>query len=53
MVGGQPYASYGCLKYLWGNVPAIDVLNLEANEGADYANPIAVNFAGKRSDPAA
>lgn len=34
-------------KYLWGNTPAGDVLNLERNEGLSYADDIALLFAGK------
>jgi hypothetical protein len=34
-------------KYLWGNVPAIDVLQLGQNEGIQHADDIALLFAGK------
>jgi hypothetical protein len=27
---------FGPKKYLWGNVPAFDVLNLKDNEGVTY-----------------
>jgi len=37
---------FGAGKYLWGNVPAIDVLRLEQNEGEDYTGNIALLFAG-------
>lgn len=33
-------------KYLWGNIPAIDVLNLEQNEGASYDKNMNLLFAG-------
>ncbi|KAF2714991.1 hypothetical protein K504DRAFT_395900 [Pleomassaria siparia CBS 279.74] len=32
-------------KYLWGNVPAIDVLQLGRNEGSQHADKIALLFA--------
>jgi len=41
------YETFGGTKYLWGNMPAIDVLNLKHNEGVDYANTIELLFAGK------
>ncbi|KAH8674391.1 hypothetical protein BGZ60DRAFT_468760 [Tricladium varicosporioides] len=36
---------FGGSKYLWGNTPAVDVLNLERNEGIDYKEDIALLFA--------
>lgn len=36
-------------KCLWGNVPAIDVLQLESNEGVDYGKQLNLLFAGKFS----
>lgn len=39
--------SFGGKKYLWGNVPAIDVLNLRDNEGMDYTGNIRLLFGGK------
>jgi hypothetical protein len=38
--------SFGKKKYLWGNVPARDVLCLEENEGARYEQPLNLLFAG-------
>jgi hypothetical protein len=38
---------FGGSKYLWGNTPAVDVLNLERNEGIDYKEDIALLFAGQ------
>ena len=38
--------SFGGRKYLWGNVPALDVLQLRYNEGEDYAKPLPMLFAG-------
>ncbi|KAL2219085.1 hypothetical protein M432DRAFT_653989 [Thermoascus aurantiacus ATCC 26904] len=36
---------YGMNKYLWGNMPALDMLNLERNEGSEYAGTLDVLFA--------
>jgi hypothetical protein len=41
---------YGAEKYLWGNVPALDVLKLAENEGAEYAEDISLLFAGELSN---
>lgn len=30
---GPPLASFGSLQYLWGNVPALDILKVKHNEG--------------------
>lgn len=38
--------TFGGGKYLWGNTPALDVLNLEQNEGVAYGNDMALLFAG-------
>jgi len=38
---------YGNNKYLWGNVFAIDVLQLKQNEGHHYHQCLALLFAGK------
>lgn len=40
------WTSHGRQKYLWGNVPAIDLLNLQRNEGVDYAEDLRLLFAG-------
>ncbi|KAL8792020.1 MAG: hypothetical protein Q9195_005361 [Heterodermia aff. obscurata] len=45
MGDGPPMATFGNLNYLWGNVPAFDVLNLEKNEGVGYAKDIDLCFA--------
>jgi hypothetical protein len=37
---------YGGGLYLWGNVPAIDVLRLSDNEGARYSDDIELLFSG-------
>ncbi|CAH0056152.1 unnamed protein product [Clonostachys solani] len=36
---------FGGSKYLWGNVPAIDVLRLDKNEGVSYDKELNVLFA--------
>jgi hypothetical protein len=38
---------YGGDLYLWGNVPAIDILRLPDNEGAGYSDDIELLFAGQ------
>ncbi|RYC56871.1 hypothetical protein CHU98_g9335 [Xylaria longipes] len=38
-------AMFGAVKYLWGNVPAIDVIQLDQNEGVDFQSPINLLFA--------
>jgi hypothetical protein len=45
-----PYTRFGGTKYLWGNMPAIDVLALGDNEGKDYANDLSLLFAGVSSN---
>ena len=32
--------------YYWGNVPAVDLLNLPMNEGEEYSNPMAFLLCG-------
>lgn len=39
--------------YSWGNIPAIDVLNLKNNEGIDYQEDLSLVFAGTIYDPSA
>ncbi|KFY92810.1 hypothetical protein V500_04013 [Pseudogymnoascus sp. VKM F-4518 (FW-2643)] len=41
----NPHNPFRSGKYLWGNTPALDVLQLEQNEGLDYADDIALLFA--------
>ena len=41
--------SFGKGKYLWGNMPAIDVLRIERNEGRDFGGDLWLLFAGKCS----
>lgn len=33
-------------KYLWGSTPAVDVLQLESNEGTRYDGDLRLLFAG-------
>ncbi|KAK1490750.1 hypothetical protein CCUS01_14345 [Colletotrichum cuscutae] len=42
---GPPQVTYGAGKYLWGNVPAFDVLRLGANEGVSYDEQLRLLFA--------
>lgn len=37
---------FGGKKYLWGNIPALDVLQLGLNEGFNYGRPLSLLFAG-------
>lgn len=40
--------SYGRQKYLWNNVSAINLLNLQQNERADFTEDFRLLFAGTR-----
>ncbi|KAI0379388.1 hypothetical protein F5Y04DRAFT_290284 [Hypomontagnella monticulosa] len=40
-----PMTIFGTHKYLWGNVPAIDVIQLRKNEGEKFSGPLHVLFA--------
>ncbi|KAK4237717.1 hypothetical protein C8A03DRAFT_44438 [Achaetomium macrosporum] len=44
-VGGGPGVQFGGKKYLFGNVPALDVLQLGSNEGGNYGGPLRLLFA--------
>ncbi|KAL2293460.1 hypothetical protein FJTKL_05361 [Diaporthe vaccinii] len=45
-VGDGPLqVAFGGRKYLWGNVPAFDILQLVANEGEAYDRPLRLLFA--------
>lgn len=37
---------FGNKKYLWGNVPAFDLLRLDANEGSGYNGDLRILCAG-------
>ncbi|KAL8392720.1 hypothetical protein RB595_002781 [Gaeumannomyces hyphopodioides] len=44
--GGQPFTPFGFVnKFLWGNVPAIDVIKLQSNEGVVLKQDLDVLFA--------
>ena len=38
---------FGGTRYLWGNVPAFDVMNLGGNEGLGFEKDCRLLFAGK------
>ncbi|OCK75946.1 hypothetical protein K432DRAFT_419507 [Lepidopterella palustris CBS 459.81] len=44
-VDGSPVQPFGSIKFLWGNVPAFDVLRLQSNEGEAHEGPINLLFA--------
>ncbi|OCL12153.1 hypothetical protein AOQ84DRAFT_420874 [Glonium stellatum] len=47
-IGDDPSPNqYGGKQYMWGNMPAIDVLNLKRNEGSDKDRDYALLFAVK------
>ena len=41
------YVSHGRQKYLWANVPALDIIKLQQNEGVNFAGDLRLLFAGK------
>ncbi|KFY35595.1 hypothetical protein V494_05774 [Pseudogymnoascus sp. VKM F-4513 (FW-928)] len=43
--GGETQVQFGGTKYLWGNVPSLDVLQLRSNEGNDYKGQLRLLFA--------
>lgn len=44
---GPDLQTFGHLNYLWGNIPAIDVLNVGKNEGEMYGGDLDILFAGQ------
>lgn len=40
---------FGGTKYLWGNTPAVDIIQLEKNEGLEYREEMSLLFAGRSS----
>jgi len=42
-----PMTPFGSKKFLWGNLPAIDILQLPANEGSNHQANLNVLFAGQ------
>jgi len=45
-MGGPPATIFGAKKYLWGNVPAYDIMQLASNEGKAYSEDLRLLFAG-------
>ncbi|KAM0286534.1 hypothetical protein ACHAO9_008162 [Fusarium lateritium] len=45
-IGENNQKKFGGSKHLWGNVPALDILRLEDNEGKDYKKKLNLLFAG-------
>ncbi|KAI0479855.1 hypothetical protein F4859DRAFT_451626 [Xylaria cf. heliscus] len=41
----QIQTHFGTPRYLWGNVPAIDIIQLGKNEGVDFQGPMRILFA--------
>jgi len=51
-IGGPSYQTFEKKeKYLWGNMPAIDVLRLEDNEDTNYDQDFHLLFAGTSGAP--
>lgn len=46
-VNNEPIVAFGGKKYYWGNMPALDVLQLSDNEGRGYKSDLQLLFAGK------
>ncbi|KAK1811660.1 hypothetical protein LTR12_013961 [Friedmanniomyces endolithicus] len=44
-VSNEALITFGGRKYFWGNVPAIDVVQLDRNEGAQYQGDLRLLFA--------
>jgi len=44
---GPAMTQFGTKKYLWGNIPALDVLQLSRNEGDLYKKDLHLMFAGE------
>jgi hypothetical protein len=45
-MGDELVVQFGGRKYLWGNIPALDILQLGLNEGDTYREPLRLLFAG-------
>ena len=50
-MGDGSVEEFGGKKYLWGNMPAYDVLKLDNNEGLSYKGPLSLLFAGNANLP--
>lgn len=48
-VGDGFGVQFGGKKYLWGNIPALDILQLGQNEGDNYKGQLRLLFAGAYS----
>jgi len=48
-VGPAIASKFGTPKYLWGNMPAIDIVRLANHEGETFLGPLNLLFAGKRA----
>ena len=46
-MGGPVLHHFGGKKYFWGNVPAVDVIQLLANEDVTYGKDLRLLFAGE------
>ncbi|KAI1950821.1 hypothetical protein LOZ12_001631 [Ophidiomyces ophidiicola] len=42
---------YGGSKYMWGNMPALNLLNLQSNEGKETSQGLRLLLAGTSGDP--
>ncbi|KAI1305140.1 hypothetical protein F5Y03DRAFT_406688 [Xylaria venustula] len=49
--GAPDQAMFGVIKYLWGNVPAFDVIQLGQNESIDFQEAINLLFAESYRSP--
>lgn len=41
--------TFGAQKYLWGNIPALDIMKIDQNEGPTYNEDLGMCFAGESS----
>lgn len=46
---GPPLVSHGTRKYLWGNMPSVDIVKLDENEGSSYDQDLKILFAGMQA----
>jgi len=44
---GVVQVPHGANKYLWGNVPAVDIVKLKDNEGVHHGEALDILFAGR------
>ncbi|KAK8172863.1 hypothetical protein BKA80DRAFT_319390 [Phyllosticta citrichinensis] len=50
MSSNPSWVTFGKVKFLWGNVPALDVISLQRNEGVSYSKDFSLLFAAS-GDP--